>query len=105
MPVLIVARTPEGAHRQRHRGHQVLRLLGGSVGAAVVAAVLAAHTPAAGVARRVRLRGRRARRRDGRAAVGDLRLGLVPPVRRDGRAPGRVDGPDPLSVEKLRELG
>jgi hypothetical protein len=46
MPVLIVARTPEERTASATGVNQVLRLLGGSVGAAVVAAVLAAHTPA-----------------------------------------------------------
>ncbi|UOY01807.1 MFS transporter [Blastococcus sp. PRF04-17] len=48
MPVLIVARTPPGRTASATGVNQVLRLLGGSVGAACVAAVLAAHTPAAG---------------------------------------------------------
>jgi MFS family permease len=46
MPVLIVARTPEERTASATGVNQVLRLLGGSVGAAWVAAVLAAHTPA-----------------------------------------------------------
>ena len=46
MPVLIVARTPEERTASATGVNQVLRLLGGSVGAACVAAVLAAHTPA-----------------------------------------------------------
>lgn len=46
MPVLIVARTPAARTGSATGINQVLRLLGGSVGAAVVAAVLAAHTPA-----------------------------------------------------------
>jgi MFS family permease len=46
MPVLIVARTPAERTASATGVNQVLRLLGGSVGAAVVAAVLAAHTPA-----------------------------------------------------------
>jgi|tagenome__1003787_1003787.scaffolds.fasta_scaffold20942694_2 MFS family permease len=45
MPVLIVARTPERRTASATGVNQVLRLLGGSVGAAGVAAVLAAHTP------------------------------------------------------------
>ena len=46
MPMLIVARTPEDRTASATGVNQVLRLLGGSVGAACVAAVLAAHTPA-----------------------------------------------------------
>jgi MFS family permease len=46
MPLLIVARTPEERTASATGVNQVLRLLGGSVGAATVAAVLAAHTPA-----------------------------------------------------------
>jgi MFS family permease len=45
MPVLIVARTPAERTASATGVNQVLRLLGGSVGAACVAAVLAAHTP------------------------------------------------------------
>jgi MFS family permease len=48
MPVLIVARTPAERTASATGVNQVLRLVGGSVGAACVAAVLAAHTPAAG---------------------------------------------------------
>jgi hypothetical protein len=44
MPVLIVARTPAERTASATGVNQVLRLLGGSVGAAGVAAVLAAHT-------------------------------------------------------------
>jgi predicted MFS family arabinose efflux permease len=46
MPVLIVARTPEERTASATGVNQVLRLLGGSVGAACIAAVLGAHTPA-----------------------------------------------------------
>jgi MFS family permease len=46
MPVLIVARTPPERTASATGVNQVLRLLGGSIGAAGVAAVLAAHTPA-----------------------------------------------------------
>jgi MFS family permease len=46
MPVLIVARTPAERTASATGVNQVLRLLGGSVGAACVAAILAAHTPA-----------------------------------------------------------
>jgi MFS family permease len=45
MPVLIVARTPAARTASATGVNQVLRLLGGSIGAACVAAVLAAHTP------------------------------------------------------------
>jgi MFS family permease len=48
MPVLIVARTPAERTASATGVNQVLRLLGGSVGAAGVAAVLAAHTPVGG---------------------------------------------------------
>jgi MFS family permease len=46
MPMLIVARTPEERTASATGVNQVLRLLGGSVGAACVAAILAAHTAA-----------------------------------------------------------
>jgi MFS family permease len=46
MPMLIVARTPEERTASATGVNQVLRLLGGSVGAACVAAILGAHTPA-----------------------------------------------------------
>jgi MFS family permease len=46
IPVLIVARTPEERTASATGVNQVLRLLGGSVGAACVAAILAAHTSA-----------------------------------------------------------
>jgi MFS family permease len=46
MPMLIVARTPEERTASATGVNQVLRLLGGSIGAACIAAVLAAHTPA-----------------------------------------------------------
>ena len=45
MPALIVARTPVGRTASATGVNQVLRLMGGAVGAAVVTAVLAAHTP------------------------------------------------------------
>jgi MFS family permease len=45
MPVLIVARTPDERTASATGVNQVLRLLGGSVGATSVAAVLALHTP------------------------------------------------------------
>ena len=45
MPMLIVARTPEERTASATGVNQVLRLLGGSVGAACVAAILGAHTP------------------------------------------------------------
>lgn len=44
MPLVIVARTPPERTASATGANQVLRLMGGSVGAAVVAAVLAAHT-------------------------------------------------------------
>jgi MFS family permease len=44
MPLIIVARTPPERTASATGTNQVLRLMGGSVGAAVVAAVLAAHT-------------------------------------------------------------
>jgi MFS family permease len=46
MPMLIVARTPEERTASATGVNQVLRLLGGSLGAACVAAILGAHTPA-----------------------------------------------------------
>jgi MFS family permease len=46
MPLIIVARTPAERTASATGTNQVLRLMGGSVGAACVAAVLAAHTPA-----------------------------------------------------------
>lgn len=46
MPALIVARTPMSRTASATGVNQVLRLMGGAVGAAVVTAVLAAHTPA-----------------------------------------------------------
>jgi hypothetical protein len=46
MPALIVARTPAERTASATGINQVLRLMGGSVGAAVVTAFLAAHTPA-----------------------------------------------------------
>lgn len=44
MPLIIIARTPPERTASATGTNQVLRLMGGSVGAAVVAAVLAAHT-------------------------------------------------------------
>jgi len=46
MPALIVVRTPVERTASATGVNQVLRLMGGAVGAAVVAAVLAGHTPA-----------------------------------------------------------
>ncbi|MET8052909.1 MFS transporter [Streptosporangium sp. NPDC005286] len=46
MPALIVARTPDGRTASATGINQVLRLMGGSVGAAAVASVLAGHIPA-----------------------------------------------------------
>jgi MFS family permease len=48
MPLVIVVRTPPERTASATGTNQVLRLMGGSVGTAVVAAVLAAHTPAGG---------------------------------------------------------
>jgi MFS family permease len=45
MPLLIIERTPPARTASATGINQVLRLMGGSVGAAVVAAVLAAHVP------------------------------------------------------------
>ncbi len=45
MPALIIARTPAGRTASATGVNQVLRLMGGSVGAAAVTAVLAAYTP------------------------------------------------------------
>jgi MFS family permease len=44
MPLIIVARTPPERTASATGANQVLRLMGGSVGAACVAAILAAHT-------------------------------------------------------------
>ena len=100
MPVLIVARTPEERTASATGVNQVLRLLGGSVGAAVVAAVLAAHTPAGQVSPA-----------ESGYVVAVLVVAtagllsavsgwvLVPPVRRTAVSSARIDGPDPLSVE------
>ncbi len=46
MPALIVARTPHDRTASATGVNQVLRLMGGAVGAAVVTAILAGHTPA-----------------------------------------------------------
>ena len=46
MPALIVARTPEDRVGSATGVNQVLRLLGGAFGAALIAMVLAAYTPA-----------------------------------------------------------
>lgn len=45
MPALIVARTPEARVASATGANQVLRLLGGAFGAALIATVLAAYTP------------------------------------------------------------
>jgi MFS family permease len=46
MPILIIERTPPARTASATGINQVLRLMGGAVGAAAVAAVLAAHVPA-----------------------------------------------------------
>ncbi|MDT9591629.1 MFS transporter [Nocardioides zeae] len=49
MPAIIVARTPENRTASATGINQVLRLMGGAVGAAIVAAVLSTYTPVGAV--------------------------------------------------------
>jgi MFS family permease len=92
MPALIVERTPHDRTASATGINQVLRLMGGAVGAAGAAAILAAHVPPW----RTRPRGERVRaggRRRGGSGRGGGDRGLRAGARRPGR--GRRRAPPP----------